>query len=973
MLPFYCKNRKNLKFAHLNVNSLRHKFRPLADLLKRSIIDVISVQETKLDESFPIAQFKLEGFCTHRKDYKSNSGGLIMIVRDDIPQRQVPDLEISGDESGRIESLAVEIVVRKEKWILCSVYKQPKVSNDTIVAKMSSLIDKCLTSYKNCIIFGDLNVNMTSHNCLSNILDVHGVKNLVNGPTCFKSVTPTSIDVVLTNVPKRIQNTVSIDVELSDFHHMVCWATKMSVPPKPERIVKYRSYKKFEESEYTKDLSAAPFHVSEVFDDVDDCYWFCEKLITDLINIHAPLKSRKVKSNDVPYMNDELRKATNVKNMFKRKFDKCKSTENWNRYRMHRNIVNSLRKKCLKQHVEEKCKRHNIDNGRDFWQTVKPLISDKGNNGSDRISLIENNVIVNNSKEVGDIFNVFYKNVTKHIGEDDTIDVDESIQDIIKCHESHKSVKFIKTKAVNGNFSFNIVKRDDVSKKLKNLNSKKATGYDSIPPKLLKIGADVLTGPVTYLVNRSIESCKFPSQLKCAEVTPIFKKENMLEKKNYRPVSVLPAMSKIFEGVLIDQLSNYFNDKNLLSPYLSGFRKGHSCQSVLLRYVEDCKQVLDKNDVCGSILMDLSKAFDCLPHKLLIAKLNAYGINQYACTLVASYFQGRKQRVKIGNEKSDWIELVKGAPQGSLMGPFAYNIDTNDLLMLVQGMCNIYNYADDNTISCSGSDVSQVVCQLQCITNIMLDWFTINFMQANPDKFQFIMYGATNSISSITLGKVDIKKEKCVKLLGVCIDSQLNFNEHIDNICKKAGKKLNALIRLSNTIDIDAKRKLFDAFIVSSFNFCPVVWHFVSYENMKKIENVQKRALRFICNDFTSPYSVLRINAGKSLLYVQRLRCIALEVFKIYHNECPTYLYSLIQKRQIMYDTRTSCPVSIPSFNTVRYGRNSFKYQAAYLWNTLDDDLKNAVDVKSFKRLLNEWNGPSCHCSCCKLCILKTM
>ena len=208
----------------------------------------------------------------------------------------------------------------------------------------------------------------------------------------------------------------------------------------------------------------------------------------------------------------------------------------------------------------------------------------------------------------------------------------------------------------------------------------------------------------------SINKAEFPSILKLAEVCPIFKKDDRLDKRNYRPVSVLPCISKIFEGIIVDQLSLYF--EQLFSPFLSGFRKSHSCQSVLLRYIDDCKLVLDKNLLSGSILTDLSKAFDSLPHGLLVSKLKPYGLDATCCVLVANYFIGRKQRVKVGNDISTWMTVTKGTAQGSMFGPFMYNIFSNDLLMSLHNKCKIYNYADDNTWSCHGDNVTEVLHQL---------------------------------------------------------------------------------------------------------------------------------------------------------------------------------------------------------------------------------------------------------------------
>ena len=175
---------------------------------------------------------------------------------------------------------------------------------------------------------------------------------------------------------------------------------------------------------------------------------------------------------------------------------------------------------------------------------------------------------------------------------------------------------------------------------------------------------------------------------------------------------------------------------------------------------------------------------------------------------------------------------------------------------------------------------------------------------------------------SIVINDTVVNSETSVKLLGVHIDSRLNFNNHITHICKKAGKQINALARLSSTLSMEVKYRVFETFILSHFNFCPIVWHFCSAEDLKRIENVQKRALRFVLNDFNSSYSDLRKQCNRSLLYVHRLRLMAIEVFKMYHNIGPTYLYDLIEKKNNPYNLRMEKPVVLPTFNSVTYGFN---------------------------------------------------
>ena len=336
--------------------------------------------------------------------------------------------------------------------------------------------------------------------------------------------------------------------------------------------------------------------------------------------------------------------------------------------------------------------------------------------------------------------------------------------------------------APNSSHTFRHTTEGEITKIIKSLNPKKSTGPDQIPPKLIKIARPQISNVLTGMINNALDEEIFPGSLKRAQVTPVFKKADNLSKENYRPVSILPCLSKIFERVIANRLNEYF--EGIFHESLSAFRSGYSCQDTLLALVEKWKSTFRKNKCAGAILMDLSKAFDCMHHDLLTAKLDAYGITTNSLKLLKSYLTNRQQRVKIGNATSEWKDILKGVPQGSILGPILFNIFINDMFHFI-ARADLVNYADDNTICSEQPTKQQVVEVLRAELNLAIEWFTRNLMLANPQKFQALFLNCKEENFTFDLDNVTIIPDDVVKLLGVHLDSKLNFENHISHICKK--------------------------------------------------------------------------------------------------------------------------------------------------------------------------------------------
>ena len=241
--------------------------------------------------------------------------------------------------------------------------------------------------------------------------------------------------------------------------------------------------------------------------------------------------------------------------------------------------------------------------------------------------------------------------------------------------------------------------------------------------------------------------------------------------------------------------------------------------------IKSWKSAIDSGDMVGSVAIDLSKAFDNLPHGLLIAKIHAYGVSLSSCKLIASYLHNRKQRVKICDQRSNWLDVERGVPQGSILGLLLFNIFINDIFFFSE-KCSLFNYADDNVISCAGSSVEETRHVRSHEIKNLRDWFNANSLAANPSKFQTMLLSNvyTSSLEAelgLVINDTQVNSTDSITILGVIVDNKLNFNDHIYTLCAKAGKQLNALQRLSKSLDKDSKLAIYKSFIMSNFNFCP--------------------------------------------------------------------------------------------------------------------------------------------------------
>ena len=437
---------------------------------------------------------------------------------------------------------------------------------------------------------------------------------------------------------------------------------------------------------------------------------------------------------------------------------------------------------------------------------------------------------------------------------------------------------------------------------------------------------------LTKCINYPLTYEKFPVSLKNTNVTPVHKKDDPTDKTNFRPVSVLPLLSKVFERVIYNQLGKYM--ETFLNKLLCGFRKAHSTQHALFKLLQRWQKELDNSGLVGTVLMDLSKAYDCLPHDLIIAKFEAYGLSKSSLSLLLDYLTSCKQRVKIGSSCSVWNEIKRGVPQGSILGPLLFNVFINDIFMFIE-KSEICNFADDNTICDCGEDLSNILENLKHDMKILLKWFRINSLQANPGKFQFMILGKKkrNSVKLI-INSTENEETKKVVLLGITIDNLLTFNEHIDNLCRTANYKLHALRRIRKYLSLEEAKLLCNAFINSQFNYAPLVWMFCRKKQYLKIQKTHHKVLKVIYNSNKNYDELLRDNNEFSI-HQRHLRALICEVFNSLSNLNPEFMWSYFVFKNITYNIRNGPLLRLPSAKSSSYGINSVLFRACLLWNSL--------------------------------------
>tara|TARA_B110001454_G_C12716814_1_gene432912 strand:- start:83 stop:3097 length:3015 start_codon:yes stop_codon:yes gene_type:complete len=964
---------KHPKLGYLNINTLQNKIVDLRSIIHDLDLTFLAIAETKLNESYPNAQFFIDGY-NNLQDFRrdrvyNNGGGLLVYIKKGIPCKRLRKFE-----SDAIETVVVEIHLGSKKWCIVTIYRNEDVNPATFLENLSTSLDRILDEHENVIIIGDININSldkssSKYKHLKQFCESYSLSNLIKQPTCFQSENPTSIDLILTNKKEYFMHTKSIVNGLSDHHSIVMTMLKTQLSKIEPTEIKYRSFKDFDEIAYCRDLG----HALEKIDfdqDPNDFTTFSE-LVTQVTNEHCPIKTKIVRGNDAPFMTKELRRAIMHRSKLKNKLRKENTPSARKRYKVQRNKCTKLRRENISAYFKKALDKG--PNSKSYWKEINPFLTDKGSHGKEDFILEENNKLIKDPSQIANMFVNYYTNILEISTGKPPVNIplpenEDLIDTILSHYENHTSINAIKEMNINSTFEIPLADEETIERIMKKLDTSKATGIDNIPVRLVVVSSSVTKKALTKIINKSISKHDFPNLMQIGKITPIYKggkDASRLNKKFFRPVSVLIAFSKVFERYILEKMLEHVN--LILSDKISAYRKGYSTQHVLLKLTEEWRKHLDSNKVVGAVLMDLSKAFDCIPHELLIAKLSAYGFEKNTLKFFLSYLKGRKQTVNIKGNLSSFMDILAGVPQGSILGPVIFNIFINDMHDIFE-RCELRNFADDNTLDGHASNQNELIENLEFDSKKAIKWFEDNHMIANPDKFKAIIIhkdGRDTSGIELNINNEHIKTSKDVILLGISIDNKLSFIKHISKICKSAANQLNSIKRLKKHFDMEAKRNLTRTFVLSQFNYCPLVWHFCGNGSIHKMEKIQERVLRFVHNDYETNYKILLERNGESTLYLKRVRLMAQEVYKALNNQSPKYAQELLHPRHSNYSNRRPLDLYVPKVNQTKFGYRSYTFEAPSIWNSLPLEIRKAENFELFKTLIKKWTGSSCRCKFC--------
>lgn len=822
-LPLSCNN--NLTICNMNIRSIPKNLQSFRDtILCNTILDitVLGFTEVRLDPNY-VSLYELPGYIMYNNCRNVHGGGVSIYASSEYDSSIVNHLVKS---ESYIETVGVELTIGKNKCLFICIYRPPNGNFQNFLTTMTNILSSLYEkTYHNIFIMGDFNINLLKEYDtyvleFTNLMFSFSLYPFITKPTRVTSTSASLIDHIWATHLEGNTGNYIVETDISDHYPILSQFKFDNVKQIPQYIYR-RTITRLSLDKFVSDLALVNWNSILHLTCCEEAYDLFYEEFYELFQKHFPIKKicLSKKNECSPYITPALKISIREKHRLERLYRRWPVTYE-RTYKQYRNKLTSTLRTAKNKYYKTQL-NDNQGNARKQWKTINSILGRASDVCGRKIEL---------NTPCTDISGMFNEHFLKN-----NLTVNDHDFDFAEYLNNPQ----------NFSMYLNPAKISEVETILKNLKTN-TPGYDDISPKILKHSSSVISTPLTHIINLSLKTGTFPDQLKKAKVVPLLKSGDRGDINNYRPISILPAFSKIFEKIISVRLINYVESNNLIIAQQHGFRAQRSTESAILDFVNDVYLCLEQKSYVVGVFIDLSKAFDTLDHKILLHKLENYGIRGVVLKLFHSYLSNRKQSVFCNNAYSPFKEIVNGVPQGSVLGPLLFLLYINDFIN-VSDKFNFVIYADDTTLLLKDKNLHSLHTNLISELNKVKLWIKFNKLSLNISKTKYMLFqnrSVKNSIPPVTLNDTVIEHVNYIKFLGITVDDNLNWKRHIDLTCTKLSKVTGVLYRIRHNLTIEAMISIYYTLCYPHLTYCVSVWASTWPTFLNRLNILQNKVIR---------------------------------------------------------------------------------------------------------------------------------